>query len=101
LFIPRTSTPSEAEALEKRELGRTGEKVSVIGMGTWKVGDASGDDRRSEIQAMRKGIELGMTFIETAEMYGYGRAEKLVGEATHDLRDEVFIASKVSPEHFG
>ncbi len=86
--------------MEKHELGRTGEKIPVIGMGTWQVGDAQGDGRANEIQAIRKGVELGMTLIDTAEMYGYGNSERLVGEAVKDIRDEVFIATKASPEHF-
>ncbi len=87
--------------MEKRELGRTGEKVPVIGMGTWEIGDTQNQRCALEIQAIRRGIELGMTLIDTAEMYGQGNAEKLVGEAIKGVRDQVFIATKVSPEHFG
>jgi diketogulonate reductase-like aldo/keto reductase len=87
--------------MEKRELGRTREKIPVIGMGTWEIGDAENEGRVLEIQAIRKGIELGMTLIDTAEMYGRGNAERLVGQAVKGIRDEVFIATKVSPEHFG
>jgi diketogulonate reductase-like aldo/keto reductase len=87
--------------LEKRELGRTREKIPVIGMGTWEMGDVQNEGRVLEIQALRRGIELGMTMIDTAEMYGQGNAEKLVGQATKGMRDEVFIVTKVSPEHFG
>lgn len=87
--------------MEKRELGRSGEKISVIGMGTWKMGDAKEKGRTLETKALRRGIELGMTLIDTAEMYGYGNAETLVGQAIKDIRDEVFVATKVSPQHFG
>ncbi len=87
--------------MEKRELGRTREKIPVIGMGTWEMGDVQNEGRTLEIQALRRGIELGMTMIDTAEMYGQGNAEKLVGQATKGMRDEVFIVTKVSPEHFG
>jgi diketogulonate reductase-like aldo/keto reductase len=87
--------------LEKRELGRTREKIPVLGMGTWEIGDAQNERRALEIRALRRGIELGMTLIDSAEMYGYGNAEKLVGEAIKGVRDEVFIATKVSPQHFG
>jgi diketogulonate reductase-like aldo/keto reductase len=87
--------------LEKRELGRTREKIPVIGMGTWEIGDVQNDGRALEIQALRRGIELDMTMIDTAEMYGYGNAEKLVGQAIKGMRDEVFIVTKVSPQHFG
>ena len=87
--------------MEKRELGRTGEKIPVIGMGTWEIGDVQNEGRMLEIKAIRKGIELGMGMIDTAEMYGYGNAETLVGYAIKGRRDEVFLISKVSPEHFG
>jgi diketogulonate reductase-like aldo/keto reductase len=87
--------------MEKRELGRTREKISVIGMGTWGIGDVQNEGRALEIQAIRKGIELGMTMIDTAEMYGNGNAERLVGQAVKGMRDKVFIATKVSPQHFG
>lgn len=86
--------------MEKRELGRSGEKIPVIGMGTWEIGDAAGEERTLEIQALQRGIELGMTLIDTAEMYGHGRAEELVGQAIKGVRDDVFLATKVSPEHF-
>jgi diketogulonate reductase-like aldo/keto reductase len=86
--------------LEKRELGKSGEKIPVIGMGTWEIGDVKDESRALEIQAVRKGIELGMTLIDTAEMYGSGNAERLVGEAVKEIRDDVFIATKVSPQHF-
>jgi diketogulonate reductase-like aldo/keto reductase len=87
--------------LEKHELGRTREKIPVIGMGTWEIGGVQNERRALEIQALRKGIELGMTLIDTAEMYGYGNAEKLVGQAIQGMRDEIFIVTKVSPQHFG
>jgi len=54
-----------------------------------------------EIKAIRRGIELGMNFIDTAEVYGQGRSESLVGKAIEDAREDVFLATKVSPEHFG
>jgi diketogulonate reductase-like aldo/keto reductase len=87
--------------LEKRPLGRTGEKVSILGMGTWEMGDTQNEGRLLEIQAIRKGIDVGMTLIDTAEMYGNGNAERLVGEAVKEIRDDVFIATKVSPQHLG
>jgi diketogulonate reductase-like aldo/keto reductase len=87
--------------LEKRELGRTGEKIPVIGMGTWEMGDVQNEGRALELQALHRGIERGMTLIDTAEMYGHGNAETLVGQAIKGMRDEIFIVTKVSPEHFG
>lgn len=81
-----------------RTLELTGINVPVIGQGTWRMGE----DRarhREEVAALRLGIELGMTLIDTAEMYGEGGAEKVVGEAIAGLRDEVFLVSKVYPHN--
>jgi diketogulonate reductase-like aldo/keto reductase len=74
----------------------SGEAVPVLGQGTWYMGD---DPRRraDEIAALRLGLDLGMTLIDTAEMYGNGAAEELVGEAIAGRRDEVFLVSKVLP----
>jgi diketogulonate reductase-like aldo/keto reductase len=86
--------------LEYRELGKTGEKVPTIGMGTWRIGNFHSQDEKAEqVRALRRGVELGMNFIDTAEMYGGGRSEQLVGDAVGDMRDSIFIASKVSPDH--
>lgn len=87
--------------MEKRQLGTSREKVPAIGMGTWEIGDTQREGRKLEMESIRRGVELGMALIDTAEMYGHGRAESLVGEAVKDIRDKVFIASKVSPEHLG
>jgi diketogulonate reductase-like aldo/keto reductase len=87
--------------LEKHELGKSGEKIPVVGMGTWEIGDSKEEARAREIQAIRNGVELGMSLIDTAEMYGYGDSERLIGEAIKDIRDDVFVATKASPEHFG
>ena len=86
--------------MEFRQFGRTGEKIPVIGMGTWAIGNSSGEQRREEIKAIQKGIELGLKFIDTAEVYGHGRSESLVGDAIREYRDEVFLATKVAPENF-
>lgn len=87
--------------MEYRSLGKTDEHLPVIGMGTWAIGNSSeGSTRTAEINALKRGIELGMTLIDTAEMYGYGKSERLVGEAIKGRREEVFIATKASPEHF-
>jgi diketogulonate reductase-like aldo/keto reductase len=86
--------------MEFRRLGKTDEKISTIGMGTWRVGSYSGpEERAQQIGAIRKGIELGINLIDTAEMYSAGRSEEVVGDAIKDLRDRVFIATKVSPEN--
>ena|SRR2546425_3268021 len=87
--------------MEYRILGKTGERVPVLGMGTWAMGNRSSrDERAKEIEALRRGIELGMSLIDTAEIYGDGKSERIVAEAISDRRDEVFVATKVSPDHF-
>jgi diketogulonate reductase-like aldo/keto reductase len=73
-----------------------GEAVPRLGQGTWYMGDKR-SRRAQEIAALQLGIELGMTLIDTAEMYGDGRAETLVGEAITGMRERVFIVSKVLP----
>src|ERR1700704_2413088 len=76
----------------------SGEAVPVLGQGTWHM--AEDPHRRiQEIAALRLGLELGMTLIDTAEMYADGDSEKLVGEAISGRRDEVFLVSKVLPQH--
>lgn len=74
--------------------GTTGRQVSVIGMGTWHLDEA---DRASAIATLRRGLDLGMNHVDTAEMYGSGVAEQLVGEAIAGRREEVFLVSKVLP----
>jgi diketogulonate reductase-like aldo/keto reductase len=75
-----------------------GERVPALGQGTWHMGE---DRRRAaaEAAALRLGIELGMTLIDTAEMYGSGGAESIVGEVAQDCRDALFIVSKVLPSN--
>lgn len=75
-----------------------GENVPALGQGTWFMGERA-DQHRSEVNALRHGLDLGMTLIDTAEMYGEGGAEKVVGEAMHGRRDEVFLVSKVYPHN--
>jgi diketogulonate reductase-like aldo/keto reductase len=75
-----------------------GESVPALGQGTWNMGE-DGRRRKEEIAALRLGLDLGMNLIDTAEMYGDGGAEKLVGAAISGRRDEVFLVSKVLPEH--
>lgn len=75
-----------------------GDEVPVLGQGTWGMGErpARWDE---EVAALRLGIDLGMTLIDTAEMYGDGKAEEVVRDAIADRRDEVFIVTKVLPSH--
>lgn len=78
-----------------------GTAIPKIGQGTWYLGDDPAA-RNEEISALRKGVSLGMTLIDSAEMYGNGRSEKLVGEAIASLkREELFLVSKVYPHHAG
>jgi diketogulonate reductase-like aldo/keto reductase len=75
-----------------------GETVPVLGQGTWRMGeDAS--KRSKEVASLRLGIDLGMTLIDTAEMYANGGAEKVVGEAIKNRRDEVFVVTKFYPQN--
>src|SRR4051794_40002142 len=74
----------------------SGERVPALGQGTWHMGDHRGS-REEELATLRLGLDLGATLIDTAEMYGDGAAESLVGEAIAGRRDEVFLVSKVYP----
>lgn len=76
----------------------SGEAVPVLGQGTWGMGEDR-DRRAEEIAALRLGLDLGMTLIDTAEMYGEGGAEEVVGEAIAERRADVFLVSKVLPHH--
>jgi diketogulonate reductase-like aldo/keto reductase len=75
-----------------------GTVVPTLGQGTWNLGDSPAT-RAAEIEALRTGIDLGLTVIDTAEMYGSGRSEELVGEAVRGRRDDVFLVSKVLPSN--
>ncbi len=73
-----------------------GERVPALGQGTWNMGDTRAR-RSQEIAALRRGLDLGLTLIDTAEMYGDGRSEQLIAEAIAGRRDEVYLVSKVLP----
>lgn len=85
--------------METRKLGSNGPEVSVIGFGAWAAGGSGWgevDDRETNA-AIRRSIDLGATFIDTAEVYGGGHSEEVVGEAVRELpRDDYFLATKVS-----
>lgn len=76
----------------------SGEEVPALGLGTWRIGD-NRSQRAEEIATLRLGLDLGLTLIDTAEMYGSGRSEELIGEAIVGRRDEVFLVSKVLPSN--
>jgi len=85
----------KVEAMEKRVFGAMGVEVPVIGQGTWQM---ENDDRAGAIRALQVGLDLGMTHIDTAELYGRGRVEEsIVSEVLAGRRDEVFLVSKVMP----
>ncbi|MEQ9329954.1 aldo/keto reductase, partial [Thalassobaculum sp.] len=73
-----------------------GEAVPALGLGTWHMGER-GADRAAEADALRCGIDLGMTLVDTAEMYASGGAEEVVADAVRGRRDQVFLVSKVLP----
>jgi diketogulonate reductase-like aldo/keto reductase len=75
----------------------SGESIPVLGQGTWRMAERP-EHRREELAALREGLDLGMTLIDTAEMYADGAAEELVAEAIYGRRDEVFLVTKVLPE---
>jgi diketogulonate reductase-like aldo/keto reductase len=75
-----------------------GDRVPVLGLGTWRMGEDRGR-RKREVAALRAGIELGMTLIDTAEMYADGGAERVVGEAIAGHREQVFIVTKFYPQN--
>lgn len=87
--------------MRKVELGKTGEKIPVVGQGTWGIDRLKSRQYYQQWkQSLRKGIELGMTHIDTAEAYGFGKAEVILGEVAAEYeRDDLFITSKLSPAH--
>jgi diketogulonate reductase-like aldo/keto reductase len=82
--------------MQHRLFGSKDREVAVVGQGTWLMDE---DARKSAIDALRLGLDLGMTHIDTAEMYGSGKAEEIVAEAIAGRRDEVFLVSKVLPSN--
>ena len=79
--------------MERRKFGDA--QVPVIGQGTWKMED----DGPQAIEALRAGLDLGLTHVDTAELYGSGRVEEMVAEAIEGRREEVFLVSKVLPSN--
>lgn len=81
--------------MESRAFGASGPKVPVIGQGTWKMER----DGAPAVDALRRGLDLGLTHVDTAEMYGMGEVEELVSRALEGRRDQVFLVSKVLPQN--
>src|SRR5580692_12807775 len=71
-------------------------RVAAIGQGSWRIEESAAS---SAIESLRRGLDLGLTHIDTAEMYGSGAAEAIIGEAIFGRRDEVFLVSKVLPSN--
>ncbi|WP_158737201.1 aldo/keto reductase [Alteribacillus sp. YIM 98480] len=87
--------------LKKRTVTlRDGTILPCLGQGTWHMGE-NPMKKAEEVKALQRGIDLGMTVIDTAEMYGEGESERVVGEAVKDRRDNVFLVSKVYPHNAG
>jgi diketogulonate reductase-like aldo/keto reductase len=82
--------------VQKRRFGNSKREVPLVGQGTWLFEQS---DRKKAITALQAGVDLGLSHIDTAEMYGRGEAERMVGEAIAGRRDEVFLVSKVLPEN--
>jgi diketogulonate reductase-like aldo/keto reductase len=82
--------------MQTRTFGWTGVQVPVIGQGTWKM---EGDTPAEAVAALQAGLDAGMTHVDTAELYGSGRVESLVARAIAGRRDQVFLVSKVMPNH--
>lgn len=92
--------------MKKVELAKTGEMIPVVGQGLWGISRRKGLFKGQHFyekikKAIKKGIDLGMTHIDTAELYGWGKAESLLGDLIQEYsRDELFITSKLFPIHF-
>ena len=82
--------------METRAWGRGGMQVPVLGQGTWQMED---DDRQACIRALQAGLDAGLTHVDTAEFYGHGEVESMVGEALAGRREGVFLVSKVLPSN--
>jgi diketogulonate reductase-like aldo/keto reductase len=77
---------------------KTGETVPTLGLGTWHMGE-SGRGKAAEVEALQLGIDLGLTLVDTAEMYGEGGAEQVVAEAITGRREKIYLVSKVYPHN--
>ena len=94
--LPAAARSARTRMMESRAFGTAGPAVPVIGQGTWKM---ERDDPARAVAALRRGLELGLTHVDTAEMYGMGEVEELLARALEGRRDQVFLVSKVLPQN--
>jgi diketogulonate reductase-like aldo/keto reductase len=94
--MPPDAVESATGLVGRRPFGSAAREVAIIGQGTWYIDES---DRETAISGLRRGLDLGMSHIDTAEMYGSGAAEELVGAAIAGRRDETFLVSKVLPHN--
>lgn len=92
------ASPDVGLAPVRRIKTRSGAELPVLGLGTWTMGESS-SRRKQEVAALHLGFDLGMTLVDTAEMYADGGAEEVVSEAIRGRRDEVFLVTKVLPHN--
>ena len=93
---PQIGKSTQTKVALRRRFGADGPWVAPIGQGTWRIEEAG---EAAAVAALRRGLDLGLTHIDTAEMYGSGAAEQIVGKAIAGRRDEVFLVSKVLPSN--
>ena len=102
MFIQYHKVIHEMDTKYFKKLGR---RVPILGMGTWGIGGGMDIDKSYDkiwVSALKKGLELGLTLLDTAEIYGAGHSEELIGEAISGFpREEIFLVSKVWPSHAG
>jgi aryl-alcohol dehydrogenase-like predicted oxidoreductase len=100
-MIVDVATSAKKGPVRYRRLGRTGLEVSELGYGAWGIGQTTwiGADDRQSLQALRRAIELGVNFIDTALAYGRGHSERLVGEVVRESAETVFVSTKVPPKN--
>jgi aryl-alcohol dehydrogenase-like predicted oxidoreductase len=81
--------------MQYRSLGRTGLEISTVSFGAWAIGGTWGDvDDAESMKALRRAVEKGVNFFDTADVYGDGRSEKLLGQLKKETREEIFVATK-------
>lgn len=90
--------------MRTRQLGSGGPELSVVGFGAWEAGGDTWGPNESEesvVEAIRAGFEAGINWVDTAEVYGSGRSERIVGKAIRGRREDVLVATKVAPKPSG